>query len=99
MPCEPSEDLLTIESSTMSAPNQHTLSQLAISPEKKTRRTAAPMIVIALVAILLAAGAVVYLATRQNDRKPIPSNGQAAVTSTNAPVIPTAPPKPGDTVL
>ncbi|MSR64581.1 MAG: efflux RND transporter periplasmic adaptor subunit [Verrucomicrobiae bacterium] len=83
----------------MSAPNQHTLSQLAISPSKKTRRTAGPMLIIGIVLLVLVAGAIVFMATRQSDRKPIPSRGQAAAATTATPAVPANPPKPGDAIL
>ncbi len=68
------------------------LSQLAIPPEKKSRRKRGPTVPVVLVALAFVIGLAVFtLARRSNATKP-------AATAKAAPPAP-APPKPGDAVL
>ena len=75
------------------------LSRLQIPGEKKTRRKSGPVVMVAIVAVALVSGLVVFSLTRQNDRKPIPSKSMG-LPAAGAPVAAAiTPPKPGDAVL
>src|SRR5262245_52513657 len=86
----------------MSAPNPQALSRLEIAPEKKTRRTSGPLLITGIVLIVLVACVVVYMATQQKDRTPIPSRGQVTTPVNATPSAPATPPPPaksGDVLL
>src|ERR1043166_7434469 len=70
------------------------LERLQIPGDKKTRRRRGPVAIVAIVAVAVAAGAVVFSLTRQDDRKPIPSKGVSLPVAAAA-----IPAKPGDAVL
>lgn len=61
------------------------LSLLRIPDEQKTRRRGGAQVIIAAVALLLLAGAVAFVSTRRDDRKPIP-NRQGQAPASAAPV-------------
>lgn len=76
--------------------NNDALSKLAIPADKKTVRKSGPTVVIIGVALVFLVGGVIFLSTRADDRKPVPSAGPsetAVAPVTNAPV------QPGDAVL
>src|SRR5262245_52078564 len=69
---------------------------LHIPPEQKRRRGRGGGLLVALLVVIVVVGAIAFTATRQSERKPIPSPAPEATAATNAPA---APPKPGDTLL
>jgi len=73
------------------------LSRLEIPGDKKTRRQGGPQLIIAIVLVALLGGAAVFLLTRNQDGKPLPT--KSAATTAKATVPPAPPPKPGDAVL
>lgn len=76
--------------------NKDALSKLAIPADKKTVRKSGPTVVIIGVALVFLAGGLIFLSTRSDDRKPVPSAVPAEplpAPATNAPV------QPGDVVL
>ena len=83
---------------TMNPPTQEGLGRLEIERDKKARRKAGPVVMIALVAGVLIIGLVVLLTTRKADRQPIPSKGMTLATAASAPVA-VAPAKSGEPVL
>ncbi len=83
----------------MSAAEQ-SLERLAIPTGKKTRRSIGPVVLLILIALVLAAGLIMFLQTRKDDRAPIPSKNPATP-AVIAAAAPAAPPntKAGDAVL
>jgi HlyD family secretion protein len=75
------------------------LSRIQIPSEKKTRRKGGPIVMVAIVAVALVVGLVVFSLTRQTDRKPIPSKNISLPTAGASPAAGVSPPKPGDAVL
>ncbi len=82
----------------MTAPTQEALGRLEIARDKKARRKAGPVVVIAVVAGVLIVGLIVLMATRKADRKPIPSKGMTLASATSTPVA-AAPAKSGESAL
>ncbi len=77
---------------------EQTLGRLTIPTEKKARRKRDPAVVVLLVAGVLVVALLVFAATRNNDRKPIPSKGMPQAMAATAEASVTQP-KPGDAVL
>lgn len=75
----------------MTPPEEHSLSRLAIPPQKRQRRTAGPAMLLVALAGAVVVGVVVVLATRKADRPAEPPAGS------EPPVV--AAPKAGDAVL
>lgn len=84
----------------MSETTENMLSKLQITPEKKTRRTAGPVVVIVLVVGVLIVGLVVFALTHSADRKPIATHASTSAAATAAMTPGSATPsKPGESVL
>jgi HlyD family secretion protein len=75
------------------------LSRIQIPSEKKTRRKGGPIVMVAIVAVALVLGLVVFSLTRQTDRKPIPSKSMSLPKAGASPAAAVTPPKPSDAVL
>jgi HlyD family secretion protein len=84
------------QTSDVTTPSPEVLSKLEIPREKKTRRKAAPIIVIALIAMGLLSAALLFLATRQSDRQPIPAKAKP---QSSAAMAVARPANPGEIVL
>ena len=75
------------------------LSRLQIPSEKKTRRKGGPVVIVAIVAVALVGGLIVFSLTRQKDSKPIPSKSLNPSAAGGPAVAAVTPPKVGDAVL
>src|ERR1043166_8760122 len=84
------------QTSDVTTPSPEVLSKLEIPREKKTRRKAAPIIVIALIAMGLLSAALLFLATRQSDRQPTPAKAKP---QSSAAMAVARPANPGEIVL
>lgn len=67
--------------------SQETLSKLSIPADRKRGRKRGPAVMIAVVALLLVVGLVLFARSGHAERKPVPSPHAAAGTDTNAPPV------------
>lgn len=82
----------------MSDAKQQSLPRLRIDAEKKTRRNKGPAVLIAIVVVFLVGALAAFLATRQGDRKPIPSK-DISLAGVAPAAVAAIPAKPGESVL